>query len=364
MRSSVRSVADHLRRLWLLAPGMVATGLPSRPRLAYLALRPLGGRSATNLGDVLVLLDANDNKLAHAQREFNEPCERLDPLEIPLRLKYRLLLLCSLLLPGKVGHVVSVFTIAANVRRGLQGGIRCALYNPYFLLQYAVANLVQIEKVFHLAPEYPRVAHAREVFACAAAHEILGYRSEVQRVTIQPFTVVDDLPVLRVYLTQILGLEERREEAELINFIRWVQPRVDVPVEIFLHYLDREIDASDPRASSLFGEFGSLIRRDPSLHSLSSAQVSVSGSSSIGYDLLSSDLCHLMVFDPDFHVIPTDGTVWTELSAWRKRRCDVVRFDAPYREWLDALLAVDSATFHKVFGRSPGEVASLASARR
>ena len=364
MRSSVRSVADELERLWSLAPGMAATGLPSRLRLAYLALRSPGSGSETNLTGALLLLDANDNKLAHAQREFNEPCARLDPLEIPLRLKFRLLLLCSILLPGRVGSVVSVLTIAANVRRGLPGGTRCALYNPYFLLQYAIARLVPIEKVFHLAPEYPRIDGVRDAVACSAAHEILGYRPEQRRFTIQPHSVVEDRPVIRVYLTQIRGLVERREEAALLNFVRWVRGRTDAPVEIFLHYLDRDIAKSDPRAAELFNEFGALVRREVSLQSLSRGQVSVSGSSSIGYDLLSSDLCHLVVFDPEYHEIPTNGTVWQELSAWREHRRDVLCFDAPYREWLDALFAVDSAIFEGVFGGPPEEVNGCANSQR
>jgi hypothetical protein len=311
-----------------------------------------------------VLLDANANKLEHAEREFSEPCAQLGVLQAPLQLSTRFGLLLALLMPGRLGDVTACMILVSNLRQKLPSGSRIALYNPYLLLQYAVAELLQIDKVFHLAPEYPRVANTREVFACTAAHEILGYRSEVQRVTIQPLTIVDDRPVIRVYLTQILGLVERREEAELINFVRWVQPLVDVPVEIFLHYLDREIDENDTRAASLFGEFGSLIRRDASLHSLSSAQVSVSASSSIGYDLLSSDLCHLMIFDPDYHEVPTGGTVWPELSAWRERRSDVVRFDAPYCDWLDALFAVDSATFEGIFGGPPEEVNGCANSQR
>jgi len=352
---------EQLRRLTRLAPELHATGLPRRPRLAGLALRSTHADPSEWVAGRLVLLDANANKLEHAEREFSEPCAQLNVLQAPLQLSARFGLLLSLLLPGRLGDVTACVILVSNLRQTLPSGSRIALYNPYLLLQYAAAELIEVDKVFHLAPEYPRVANAREVFACTAAHEILGYRSEVQRVTIQPLTIVDDRPVIRVYLTQILGLVERREEAELIDFVRWVQPLVDVPVEIFLHYLDREIDENDPRASLLFGEFGSLIRRDPSLHSLSSAQVSVSGSSSIGYDLLSSDLCHLMIFDPDYHEVPTGGTVWPELSAWRERRCDVVRFDAPYREWLDALSASDSASFYKVFGRSPGEVTGHAS---
>jgi hypothetical protein len=363
MRSRAWSVTERFRRLWSLAPGMAAPGVPGRLRLAYLALRPDRSGLELNFADVLVLLDANEHKLEHAQREFNEHCERLDLLDVPLRLKARLLLLCALPLPGRSGVVVSVLTIAANVRRQLPSGTRCALYNPYVLLQYAVADLVPIEKVFHLAPEYPRIDGVREAVACSATHEILGYSPVQQRLTVQPHTMVEDRAVIRVYLTQILGLVERREEAALMDFVRWVGGRTDTPIEIFLHYLDRDIDEADPRAAELFNEFGPLVRREASLHSLSTGQVSVSGSSSIGYDLLSSDVCHLVVFDPEYHEIPTDGIVWKNLSTWRASRRDVVRFDAPYREWLDALFAVDPATFLGVFRMTPEEVSDDANSQ-
>ena len=358
MPSRVWSVAERFRRLWVLAPAMVGSGLPRRMRLAVLALRSSDWSPDRLAIERLVLLDANENKVPHASREFGEPCERLDPLEVPLAFYARLRLLGSLVLPRRVHQVAAALVVASNIERQFPHGVRCALYNPYHLLQYAIADRIPIEKVFHLAPEYPRLANVQQAFACSAAHEILGYSPLQQRLTIQPHTVIDDRAVIRVYLTQILGLVERREEAALLDFVRWLRARVDIPIEIFLHYLDRDIQETDPRASKLFDEFGDLVRRDNSLHSLSARQVSVSGSSSIGYDLLSSDICHLMVFDSDNDEIPRSGVVWKELSAWRATRCDVVHFDAPHLEWLEALYAADAECFEAVFKSLPEDVAA------
>lgn len=356
MLSRMGYLAEELRRLRSLAPGMAGSGLPSRRRLALIALQPQGRRSDLALSGSLVLLDGNDNKVAHAEREFGEPCERLDPLKVPLRSKARLLLLASLMLTGRLRVAASVLVLASNLRQQLPREARCSLYNPYHLLHYAIADVVPIEKVFHLAPEYPSLDGARHAIACSAAHEILGYRPEQQRLTLQPHTIVEDRPVFRVYLTQILVLVERREEAALIEFARWVKGRSDVSVEIFLHYLDRDIDESDPRARSLFGEFGMSVRRDASLHSLSSRQVSVSGSSSIGYDLLSSDICHVMVVDPDRHEVPKEGEVGKRLARWRAERADVITFDTVPLGWLEALHHVDEHCFEAVFGCPPSEV--------
>ena len=358
MRSRTWSVAEQFRRLWVISPEMAGSGLPRRLRLALIAVRPSDRSPDRRATDGLVLLDANENKIPHASREFGEACERLNPLEVPLRFVPRLLLLGSILLPGRLHQVAATLVVASNIEGQVPHGGRCALYNPYYLLQYAIADRIPIEKVFHLAPEYPRLANVQQAFACSAAHEILGYSPLQQRLTIQPHTVVEDRAVIRVYLTQILGLVERREEAALLDFVRWLRARVDIPIEIFLHYLDRDIQETDPRASKLFDEFGDLVRRDNSLHSLSARQVSVSGSSSIGYDLLSSDICHLMVFDDDTDEIPRSGVVWKELSAWRATRCDVVCFDAPHLQWLEALHAADAECFEAVFKRSPEKVAA------
>lgn len=359
MRSRTLSVSERFRRMWVMVPQMAGSGLPRRLRLALLAVRPGDRHLNYRATGGLVLLDSNENKIPHAEREFGESCERLNPLEVPLRLFPRLFLIGSLVLPGRLHQVVAVLAVASNIKRRLRQGIRFALYNPYHLLQYAIADCIAIEKVFHLAPEYPRFPNVQQAIACSAAHEILGY-SPLQRVlTIQPHSVVEDHAVVRVYLTQIQGLRTRREEAALIEFARWVRGRVNVPVEIFLHYLDREIDESDPKARSLLQEFGTSVRRDASLHSLSSRQVSVSGFSSIGYDLLSSDICHVMVVDEAREGTSRAGAAGLQLSKWWATRRDVINFDAPYLQWLEALASSDPECFETVFRRSPSEIEQL-----
>jgi len=342
-------VAKELRRLRSLLPGVWGSGLPRRPRLALLALRPQRRRANRVLPGSLVLLDANDKKVAHAEREFREHCYRLDPLEVPLRFTARLFLLASLTLIGRLQVAASVFVLASNLRRQFPKETRWALYNPQRLLHYAIAGMMPIDKVFHLAPEYPRLDGARQAIACSAAHEILGYRPEQQHFTLQPHTIVSDHPVLRVYLSQIQLLREFREEAALLDFLRSVRQLTDVTIEIFLHYLDRGISEADLRATELFKDWGQSVRRDASLHTLSSAQVSFSGSSSIGYDLLSSSICHVMVIDSN-RLQATYCEAGTRLTQWSSRRDDVISFDIEHSQWLQAVRKVDEEKFQNVFG--------------
>lgn len=358
MRSCTLSGAERFRRLWLIAPEMAGSGLPHRLRLALLALRPSRRNFDHQGSERLLLLDMNENKIPHANREFGEACEQLNPLSVPLRVAQRFLLLGTLFLPGRLHQVAAALVFATNIRRQLPVGSRFALYNPYHSLQYAIANRVPIEKVFHLAPEYAKLANVRYAFACSAAHEILGYSPVQQVLTIQPHTVVEDRPVIRIYLSQLAVLDEHPEDLALIDFVRWVRDWADVSVEIFLHYIDRDVTLSDSRGTALLLEFGDLVRRDASLHVLSSSQVSLSGSSSIGYDLLSSQICHLMVVDRGRWEGSRFGETGQRLAAWRSSRPDVVRFDSHYWEWLKALEKIDFRCVQAVFGGSLAEMES------
>jgi len=353
VRSSLRSRTEFFRRLWAISPRVHGSGLPRRLRRAALAFRSAAVDLTGDQLHHLILLDSNENKVQHAEREFGERCFRLDPVRPPIGRGKRFVLLLSSLLPGRLGDVTTCMTLARSLQQTLPGGSRIAFYNPYFLLQYAIAELLEVDKVFHLVPVYPRVERAREAFCCAAAHEILGYHSDVQRVTIQPHTVMEDRPVVRVYLSQLVQFERLPEERALIDFVRWVRGRVDVPVEVFLHYIDRGISESDPRARSLFDEFGELVRREASLHQLSSGQVSFSGTSSIGYDLLSSRICHVMVYDSNPQGALRRDEDGRRLADWRTARHDVIRSDSPPEHWLEALRLVDEARYRAVFGAKP-----------
>ena len=350
MRSSLRSRTELFRRLWAISPRVWASGLPRRLRLAALAYRRGAVELPSDRMRRLILLDSNENKVQDAEREFGERCVRVDPLRPPIGPRKRIGLLLSVILPGRLGEVTACMILARSLQQSLPSGSRIAFYNPYFLLQYAIAELSEVDKVFHLVPEYPRVESAREAFACVAAHEILGYRSDVQRVTIQPHTIVDNRPIVRVYLSQLIQLEKLREERALIDFVRWLRDHVEVPLEIFLHYIDRDVSESDPRASALLGEFGELVRREASLHQLSSEQVSFSGSSSIGYDLLSSSICHVLVYDQGVRGTRGDHEDGRRLAAWRTERPDAIPWDSPPKHWLEALRLVDEVRYQAIFG--------------
>ena len=304
-----------------------------------------------DLGQVagLVLIDSNPKKRSHAERQFREPCTQVDPLSLRLGRRYKAVLLVATILPSRLMAVFGSMAIALNLRDCLSNEYRIALYNPQNLLLWAVSEVREVDVIFHLAPEYPRIRGARVAHACSAAHEILGYPPECQRETIQPHTVVEDRPVLRVYLSQLAVYPIFPEESAMIDFVRWVRALFDVPVEIFLHYVDRDATHIDQKTAALFSEFGTLIRREDSLHELSSRQISLSGSSSIGYDLLSSNICHLMVVDRGRWETQRFGETGCRMKLWRDSRIDVVNFDSPYGEWLKALRATNTECFDALF---------------
>ena len=359
MNFGMQPSSGSLRHLWRLEPQVYQSGLPRRAGLLRLVLMRSGFWPVCE-PQTLLLVDGNSNKEVHARREFKEECVRIDAVRAPLDLRARILLLITAILPSRGMAVFGTTVLAANHRRQLPDKPRICLYNPQHLLPYAVSEAFEVEKVFHLAPEYPRVRAAKFAYACSAAHEILGYDKEQRRNTNQPNTFVSSNPSVRVYLTQLHVLRSSKTESALIDFARWVRNRLQLRVEVFLHYLDRDVNQHDPFLIALFNEFGDMIRHEPSLHSLSTTQVSVSGTSSIGYDLLSLDVCHLMVYDPDTSAVPIDGSVWPRLTDWRHQRSDVIRFDEPFRAWLDALYATDAVSFQAVFHGTPEAVEARA----
>ena len=351
MRSGMRSLAGSARYLFRMAPQISRSGLPRRPRLVLMALQNRGRLIDFIQPRDLVLIDGNPNKEETARREFHEQLVRIDPLEVRLALWARIVILFAVVLPRRFMVLVSAMAIALNLRCRIPAGSRLALYNPRHFVLFAFAEVVPIEKIFHLAPEYPRIRNVKFAYACSAAHEILGYPSERQCVTIQPHEVVEDHPVIRIYLSQLAVISKFPEDAALVDFVRWVRGRVDVPIEIFLHYIDRDVTESDERAGALLSEFGDTIRRDASLQALSSRQVSFSGSSSIGYDLLSSEICHVMVVDRGRWESAQFGESGKRLAQWRTNRPDVIRYDASCREWLEALQVANADCFKAVFKR-------------
>ena len=96
MRSSLRFHLEVLRRLWAISPRVYASGLPHRLRLAGLTLRSAAVNLTSDQLLHLVLLDTNENKVQHAEREFGERCTRVDPLRPPIGPRKRIGLLLGL----------------------------------------------------------------------------------------------------------------------------------------------------------------------------------------------------------------------------------------------------------------------------
>jgi len=356
MRSGAASFVNSVRYLLSIRQNIPQSGLPRRPQLILMATQRRGVTFPNAGNYLLFLIDGNPKKKGYAERTFGESCTQVNPLGVRIDLRFRVLLLLATILPRQLMVVFVSLVFALNLRRQLPTGSRLALYNPQHLLLWAVSEVLDVEMIFHLAPEYPRIRRVQCAYACTAAHEILGYPPENQRITIQPHTVIDSRPVIRIYLSQLAVLESHPEDAALIEFVRWVRERLDVSIEIFLHYTDRGAAECDPRIVETFSELVANIRRDDSLHTLSSCQVSLSGSSSIGYDLLSSNVCHVMAVDRNRWEV---GAAGKRLASWRVSRFDVVDYESQYHLWLQALWRSDRTCFEAVFKGSAADVCRL-----
>ena len=344
MRSSRPSLLDSARFLWAISPEVFESGVRGR----FGTIRTLMARLAPvpQLPEGLALLvDHNSSKLAHAERVFGIPFALVDPLSIRHLWRWRVLLLLGCALPDRLRAVLTSLIHAANLRHYLASDEQVYLWNPYTLLQYAVDELVSSEAAYHLEASYPPLRQTGRAFGSAVALEVLGYPPERQVLALQPWAFTRNDAVLVIYLTKLDEVYRRPSELALLDAVRAWRAVTSDPIEIFLHYSDRGVAASDPRHADFFAEFGDLVTNRGSLEFSSRAQISLSARSSIGLDLLSMDIAHFVV---------TDGVAPSgERDGWRscldRSRPDVLQIGDGVDEWLRKIRSSQTELFDRVF---------------
>lgn len=331
MRFSVRSLTGSSTFLWRISPEMWMSGV--RGRLGTLRTAVLSRR----LPDVPpfdagwgVLVDSNPNKGAHAERVFGRPMVIVDPVAIRHNLRWRVALLLTCMLPTRARAVVVALVHARNLSGRLMPEQRVYLWNPYTLMQFAVSEVLEVEATYHLDASYPRLRAVGQAHGCQVALDLLGYAADERVHTLQPWNLTRDEPVLVVYLSKLDEMQRHRSELRLLDAVRAWRDLTTAPIEIYIHYTDRQTARQEPLHAEFFDEFGDLVSDENSLDRLSSSQISVSALSTIGLDLLSMDIAH-------FVMTPNDPLT-EPFGVWRNRldasRHDVLNTDDSPESWL------------------------------
>lgn len=350
MRSSESRVRDVLRSVHELEDQVYSSGLPGLGETLKTLFSWDRAEDSEFEEGSLLLVDRNPNKVAHAEEVFGEPATLFRLSISHPSAGERLALLLSLVLPRRWRHTLGALVVAKNVLRRLPKKCRVALFNPYFLTHYAVAEMTTVDKVYHLSPEYPRVRRFKQVFANRVVHEIYGYPPHARCVVARSIVYRGEFPVVRIYLSQLRAVGRLPEERALLRLARRMNAESWAPVEIFLHYLDRELTEGELCELGIDEELQVIIRRANSLEYVSQGQISFSATSTIGYDLLASDVNHFIFVDRDRPLRGfIRGEAWVRLREWRDACNRVTSFDIEFDELLRVVRGVNSEAFVATF---------------
>ena len=295
MRSSRPSLVDSARFLWRVQGELSGSGVRSRLGTLHIVFKqPASGMNRLDSGAVLA--DHNTSKVEHASRVFGCQLRLVDPLATRHLFRYRVLLVVSSILFGPVREISVALIHASNFRRLLKAGPDVYLWNPYTLLQFAISERVELKGVYYLTVAYPEIRRPGRAFASPRAHDLIGTPTELREIAYQPIAVTSKVLRCAFYPTQLHGLSVLETERQLISLARALREISRVPVRIFLHYIDRQMQWERLRES--LGDLADIVTQEDSLKSVSSRQISFSASSTIGLEFLSRGLCHFIIARP------------------------------------------------------------------
>ena len=307
-----------------LAGDMHSSGIRSRKGMLFHAFFARG--VSPEVEDAMhILIDHNESKVRHAERTFEVGLVQVDPLRLPLRVCDRVKIIIASCWPRPTWSKIAAQIIARNTRRIFGVGSQFYLWNPYTLLQYLVACEGGVNKVYHLSARYPAVPGVRQALANRVVHDIIDYPKSVRVVASQDSHFADSERVLCFYFSKLSNELSGKRGVRMLEFIDFIADKLSLPPRIFLHYSDRGDATAGTLTDSVKSRFKHLICEDTSLHKLSRNQISLSTSSTVGYEVAS-------LLDSHFFV-QQSGVSFLESSRGLTER--VGRWQAQYRQFLD-----------------------------
>lgn len=278
-----------------------------------------------------VLLDYNANKHAPSEVLFQKKLFFYQINNHFFSLKNRILLLKALL-SYLVNRNKKQFSIkyaellAVDHSVSLPQDINIYFYNPYTIRHYLLLKLLPHQSYAKVQTPYYLVFQADNIWANRFVSTLYDFNGEVNIITPSHIKLNGRCTCVRFYWTNIQSKSEN--EQQLRQFAHFLNEK-GIKVEIFLHYLDR---ATPPIAESTNPLMSYNLNN--SMDYLYDKQLSFSGASSIGYELLSLDINHYIfirdhvIFDEIYKVYGDDSNFITIEQSFSKI------FDKIVRPWL------------------------------
>lgn len=345
-RRSVVSLTE-LQSAWreLVQLGLQVDSAGSLSRLGSMRRLLLPGQKADGF-DGRVLVDYNAGKLA-AARDVWSDISYVNPFNVRPSQIERVCLLLSLFLRDVPRRALQAVGVAVTVGENKGQDASLFLWNPYSMFHFGIDEVLGSSGVVVVTPEYPLPRRAGSIIAPEVVREMYDMSDKVFEPMRIHHKFVRDDPLLAIYLSKLLPekngwvsyaefRQARRIENRLVRF-GIEMARLGVPIEFFLHYSERSkvgVNAL-PEGARPFANLAD------SLTSLSSRQIAISGSSTIGIKLASLGIAHAFVFT----ISDGERTPYTGWADSQPNRLDVGATD---EAWVDLL-----------YNRFPSEAAAV-----
>ena len=241
-----------------------------------------------------VLIDHSAQKAGGTLEMFGVKVPAVNPYECLRGIRWRTILLTCSVLPERPRRVVAAAAFARSLSHQSSHIERTYFWNPGNLTQFALTLCLPRPHVYVLAPEYPPVRNADRVYACQTIHEIQGTPPDRRVNLIRRHRFATNEVKFVFYMTQLVGVTHPEYEEHLVlRLLDYVVERARVPIEVRAHYHDLE-HGLPAWFTGRYNNF--IVYNEPySLDFISSNQMSFSGSSSIGYELMSLGVLHGVV---------------------------------------------------------------------
>jgi len=285
-------------------------------------------------GSVRILVDYNERKSTDAASVWN-PVNFLNPYWLRPSLCERLLLLISLGLPRNAAKSLRACALALTIRSRLPRTTDLVAWNPYSVFHHAIIDICEVSETYLLSPKYPLPNGRTKFLGHRVLKDIYSLNGNTFTATKWNTKITSDEARVALYFTKLCERDPREERLKEFGLFLI---RHSVPIAIYLHYVDRD----QATITGLGPELLPAVKRVPSVEDISSNQISVSGVSTIGLELLSADLAHFVCFgaSEDQSSIPLSSAA-TPFRHWiMNQPCGLSRTSTDH-EWVAQILRAE-----------------------
>jgi len=281
-----------------------------------------------------LLIDYNERKLADASEVWGDVAF-LNPYWLRPTPSERILLWTSLFLWGNTSMTLRAMAVALTVKKRVSKDAKRVTWNPYSVFHHAIIRLCDVRETYILSPKYPLPESRTNFVGHRVLQEIYSLPDSQFRPIRQGVHITSSDQRVAFYFTKLSESDPREER--LKDFASFLLRR-SIPIVIYLHYVDRD----DPDVQGLNPELVSSVRQAKSNEDISSQQISVSGVSTIGLELLSHDLAHFVCFGEagDQSSIPFSSDS-TPFRCWIKDHPRGLRRSLPNNDWVEQILRTE-----------------------